>query len=350
MAAAPSVSVQHWHRVTTYNCLSLAREGRALDIYRQLHRSTAVLLQGTRHNARDRPLQTILTDNYRRFIFGYNRRSNKHAGVEIGIKRQHCDDRHIAGVSWPTDPALAGRGGAVRVRTPNTDTTYINIYMPPNNTAQTVARRLMDWLAQLVNSLPNRTTVIIGMDGNARLGKTEAGIVEGNEHVGIHAADRENENGTMLRDFAEQNGFSIINTLDKHSAEQPTFYSATGKFASRIDYLLIPTEMYQAKCYRAVEVDTRSGDRLQLIEVARRADHSPLTAAIKLNLEYQGRTKRLRWDRDAIINMMYNGVDKQSFLDKVNANLLTPEFTAKWIQATEFSSKPSFTRLTTPAE
>ena len=60
----------------------------------------------------------------------------------------------------------------------------------------------------------------------------------------------------------------------------PTFYSNDGWSTSRIDYIVLPIVLRNSvvKC----EVWTRSGDALQLINIASRRDHRPVVALLPL--------------------------------------------------------------------
>lgn len=121
----------------------------------------------------------------------------------------------------------------------------------------------------------------MGADANCRVGVVDAqGVQRGRRREGergvIEAAgevepDVEDEAGTNFRRSLEDTGLVALNT---HWASGPTLWNYLRGRTSRIDYLCVSCDCFGEGVVRNVWVDNR-GEKLQLIHVARRADHRP---------------------------------------------------------------------------
>eukprot|EP00959_Pyramimonas_sp_CCMP1952_P199191 4166421-Pyramimonas_sp.AAC.1 len=96
----------------------------------------------------------------------------------------------------------------------------------------------------------------------------------------------------------------------------PTYYHGVAGSTSYIDYIIIPRSFYIAGHVRKCQKFRHLGDRLQLVQAARRIDHHPVCALVENNLRYEGaeRDQRVRWDFDALVRSWLQGSQRQDFL------------------------------------
>ena len=112
--------------------------------------------------------------------------------------------------------------------------------------------RLWQWVGQVRERLPERTKIVIGTDANGHVGShrrqevdevgyvEEGGCREGDEyvHIGGQGAEKENYNGTLMREFLEHHDMVAVNTWDSASSGW-TWKSSDQKVKHRVDYVLV---------------------------------------------------------------------------------------------------------------
>lgn len=137
-------------------------------------------------------------------------------GLELWVHRRYISPKHFRG-HWSGEGELQGRVGAARFKTPQLDLLCVVVYMPPNNTKRSVCEKICRWLCDVVSAQGHRCVPLLFMDGNAHLG-----LVQGAQHlytpsqspsVGRANPALENQNGTLLRKFAERHFLCFSNTF-----------------------------------------------------------------------------------------------------------------------------------------
>lgn len=227
----------------------------------------------------------------------------------------------------------AGRAGFVRYKLGHLDVTVGSVYFPPGRPEgiRDASLALVAWVRKVLDDLPGRTVILMGMDLNGRLGEPAQGLSDGTEWaklaVGPEEAEPETHNGRLLRELLEQHRLTTVNT--RHVAG-PTFWSNLHA-PSRIDFAVAPSSALGA--VHSCRVLHRAGDRLQLVECQGPVDHSPLEVVCDVGLRYNGRpheTARLpRWDIDSIMYAIRTK-DYGGFLDDVQKWVSLPATRTAW--------------------
>ena len=173
------------------------------------------------------------------------------------------------------------------------DLCLLTFYLPPcrgDPTSKAATRAVCDWVRRLLRGLPKRTTVLWGADANARMG-----LAEGQDslypHVGAHAPEREDFNGTRLRECLVDGDLVAANT---HSQVGSTYWGS--KDSSRIDYVGCSLAVFNRSGCSPVDCHLlrKSGTRLQCIRGIsvpfgcpwRPRDHRPLQMLCDPRLVY----------------------------------------------------------------
>ena len=129
--------------------------------------------------------------------WGTGKYTNNNCGVTLALDTKRFSSHHVVQTYKPPD-ALQGRAGALRVKCKGCcDFWFCVLYCPvnPRDRQQRQAMKaLTKWLAQQLRDLPARTTPIIMMDANGRVGLLELD----NQVVGPHNADVPNWNGREI--------------------------------------------------------------------------------------------------------------------------------------------------------
>ena len=290
----------------SYNCMSLRQAGRLTDIHAVLRRASVICLQGTRIRSDNQPINYSKLEGRHVFHAGSGPRSNKHAGVTISFDAAKHHRKHLTHVAWPLDPSLQGRGQAVRSRRRCSDITYICAYAPPASSAGNalgVTTKLYNWIAHVLSKLPSRTSPVLCMDASARTGVSKDGEVAVSESIGPCDAEIQNANGSIFKQFLER--FHLV-ACDTMVSAGPTYFSGTFCTSSRIDYICVPQGWWSELAFRP-HVLLHEGDKLQLVNCARRVDRRPVGVwLLTRNLQY-GDEANEPLDRDALVRCVTAG-------------------------------------------
>ena len=236
-------------------------------------------------------------------------------GLELWVHRRYISPKHFRG-HWSGEGELQGRVGAARFKTPQLDLLCIVAYMPPNGTKQSVSEKICRWMCEVVSAQGHRCVPLVFLDGNAHLGLDK---VPGAQHlytpsqspsIGRANAAPENQNGTLLRKFADRHFLCFSNTFFPCS---PTFYANHGGYTSRTDYIMLPQSLLSQ--VKTCEVWNRAGDALQIIDCPARRDHRPVVITVHVRLQYNSaRAQRVQWDHDKLSRCLHGHGDSEFVL------------------------------------
>jgi exonuclease III len=148
----------------------------------------------------------------------------------------HCE--------WPCKRAnithreiIPGRCLAVRVRTAQHDLTLINCYAPqnPKTAAERQNQTFWDQFQGCLSALPTRTAALIGGDFNAHVGE-----LHDPQHVGRCGAEKDNYNGSSLRELTHATNMFLPLTFLKGKRSSWTWVSSDESCTRRIDHWILP--------------------------------------------------------------------------------------------------------------
>ena len=164
-----------------YNVLSMAQSARRKDILSAYAHASCLMLQGTRtrkvehSGSEDYPNVTEHCEpGFACISAGYERRSNRHAGVETCVRRRDFDKKDIAYISSPQDACLYGRALALRLRSSRCDYLVLNMYYPLSGTAGTTVKRMVAWVWRFLFVLRSTHFAHIGHGRQLSLGAEAA--------------------------------------------------------------------------------------------------------------------------------------------------------------------------------
>jgi hypothetical protein len=104
--------------------------------------------------------------------------------------------------------------------------TIISAYAPTNEHDDTVRQAFYDVLQGVVSSIPQSHFLVVGMDGNAKLGYG----LPSNRSIGPFATGSQCENGALLREFCLSQNLAVANTFFQHQLKHKfTWSSPAGK-------------------------------------------------------------------------------------------------------------------------
>jgi hypothetical protein len=306
--------------IVTYNVMIANTENRMEDIAEALRQSgvQVALLQGTMRTLWDtkRGYDVIDVGKYRCYSFGTVK--EKHAGCMISVCRQTFEDNEAIRIWALVDPSVRGRLGVVRLKRTTFDVSLITAYVPPvdaNGEVREVGHKVYKCLQDLIEHksvIPGRSIPIIGLDANGHVGleyrwESKVWVTGGSGVVGEAEAEKENQQGKLLREFCENSRLSIINSF--HQAGK-TYYSQASWAQARVDYLLVPSGVFaDGKC-GATKVNTKLGNQLQYIISKYRVDHFPVGMRINILLAYLEKSEKVRIDRDLLASTVKKGGPK----------------------------------------
>ena len=136
------------------------------------------------------------------------------------------------------------------------------------------------------------------------------------KHVGQHNPGITNYNGLQLYTLLPLHHLGAVNTFHDVGA---TFYKTRGAelYSSRVDYFLAPISHCAAN--KKCELWNRAGAAIQLIQTRRPNDHRPLVAVLALALAFSADPQIVRWDHDALANVVLFGGGRPAFVREVEA-------------------------------
>ena len=131
---------------------------------------------------------------------------------------------------------VPGRALAVRVAGRQMDWTFLTAYAPVDVLATTLVEREAFWkcLNRFSDSLPGRTTLIVGGDFNAHVGVTHDGV------AGPCGQEAFTPNGEALCDWARSQASFLPSTHLKGRPSGWTWQRSDGSARRRLDYWMIP--------------------------------------------------------------------------------------------------------------
>eukprot|EP00929_Paragymnodinium_shiwhaense_P072730 TRINITY_DN36919_c0_g2_i1.p1 TRINITY_DN36919_c0_g2~~TRINITY_DN36919_c0_g2_i1.p1 ORF type:complete len:352 (-),score=36.49 TRINITY_DN36919_c0_g2_i1:773-1828(-) len=288
-----------------------------------------LVLVGTQQKAQDENSYTSRVITAKRstwdvFEFGYRTKTQRHSGIVIAVRRRNRGSAVVQVYQSPTTAAaLAGRFGALRLRSQHSDVTVVGLYFPPFTTKQNrfTYSKLIKQTDVFLSGLPTRSTPVLAMDANAKVGLQWCPLsnmhVQGaSRAIGVHECDVENTQGTELRKLLEKQLLTLANT---HCQAGPTYYNRNT--SSRIDFVAIPQASWQAG--RLVKCMTLLQDNMYVQNKAsfHPRDHVPLLVELKVKLSYQAmETRGHRLDRCRLVQACRGKHDLTPFDAQLAAN------------------------------
>ena len=170
------------------------------------------------------------------------------------------------------------------------------------------------------------------MDANARTGVCKDGEAVVPESIGPCDAEIQNANGSIFTQFLERFHLVACNTM---VSAGPTYYSGTFCTTSRIDCICVPQGWWSAKLAFRPHVLLQAGDKLQLVNCARRVDHRPVGVWLTRNLQY-GAEAHEPLDRDALVRCVTVGEARDKFVAAVEQACLDEH--TRWHRALQINN------------
>ena len=182
--------------------------------------------------------------------------------MQVAFHERRFGLKHVVDLIHADRSLIAGRVGAVRVRSGRVDQCLISIYMPVRHSAQykkvlcsQIVQEICKWLDKVLSKLPARCIPIIGIDLNDRVGKHRVGHKDFSNTcdqcstIGPFAQDREGITAHTFRHIAMKHGLAFANTYHKSHA---TVYGPG--YCSTIDFVLIPKTLLAevSKCQASI--------------------------------------------------------------------------------------------------
>lgn len=153
------------------------------------------------------------------------------------------------------------------------------------------AALLLDWVREVMRSLPLRALPVILTDLNSKLGLDDEGAPADPRLVAPHDAGAPVWQGHRFMELLESEGMYVAN------AERPlgpTYYGADPSAKSRIDYVCLPQPA--RAIVRGVRLLHAAARDLQLIPDSRHRDHIPVEASLTIDLAASfAAQRRDRW-------------------------------------------------------
>ena len=307
----------------SYNCFSMVKCSRWLDVLQELGHCKVVALQGTRMRQFNKlALHVSHFEGFTIFSSGYEHGSNSHAGVAVCINNSMVPINCIHSICIPEGKfaGLQGRCLAVRTRSNACDQLHVNLYFPlvsARNAAQT-CRKMLEWLAELFRNIQVRTYPVLYMDANSQFSFCDGEHVE-SPTLGQYGREEENEMGTMIRHFSEE--WDIVLPFT-HRQLPPTFHSVTNLGRNtRTDQIAIAKSVFVELKPKA-HVWQKSGRMIQLIKSQCLADHLPIALSMPSCTYMSMPGKQEAADRDAIMLCLLLGRRRHEFLARVESNTI----------------------------
>ena len=110
----------------------------------------------------------------------------------------------------------------------------IQVYAPTNNAEEAEVEWLYEDLQDLLEITPKKDVLFILGDWNTKVGSQEIFRVTGKFGLEV-----QNEAGSRLTEFCQENALVIANTLfQQHKRRLYTWISSDGKYRNQMDYIL----------------------------------------------------------------------------------------------------------------
>jgi exonuclease III len=289
-------------QIVSWNANSLVGD-RLHDLSDELAWADVIAVQGTRLRAGHIPARKIAAAAHTAISWGWARTawSNKSAGVAILLspRLQASLQQH-----YSPPPKLAGRAGAVRLRTNQEDVLIINLYVPPptsvsRGTYDGLLDALFQWIQQLLAAAPVRTMPIVMGDLNTGFGEVDYSL--DSDVVGPVGWGKRHWTSDTWRTMLGAMHMSIATTF--HDVG-PTFWR--NGHHSRIDHIAVPSTARPR--IKAMLPLRRQMARLQMSPQEGLDDHVPLLLRIDARVILPPpREKPTRLDRDQIMHALTMG-------------------------------------------
>ena len=112
--------------------------------------------------------------------------------------------------------------------------TVTQVYVPTSNVEEAEVEWFYEDLPDLLELTPQKDTLFIIGDWNAKIGSVEIPGVRGKFGLGV-----QNEAGQRLTELCQENALVIANTLfEQHKRRLYTWTSTDGQYQNQIDYIL----------------------------------------------------------------------------------------------------------------
>eukprot|EP00929_Paragymnodinium_shiwhaense_P034293 TRINITY_DN18681_c0_g1_i3.p1 TRINITY_DN18681_c0_g1~~TRINITY_DN18681_c0_g1_i3.p1 ORF type:complete len:336 (-),score=68.56 TRINITY_DN18681_c0_g1_i3:379-1386(-) len=296
-------------RIVTYNP-QIARQERLEEILGYFDgKADVVVLTGTKMPADggNDPVRLCRLGRWTVYCFGYKLRSQHHAGLAIAVRNKFGKELSVVGYYGPPArlASVRGRVGAIRCRSNVSDITIVGLYLPPYSSPsnKNIYHKSLQFMDNFLSSIPARSTPVICMDANARVGLQaqdggwQSGLSPAVGTVGTLLP--ENAAGTALRLAMEKQYLCLANTVVGSGSD--TYYSS--RTSTRIDYIAVPQTAAAAGRIRTINTLLDDVMYLQNKPSFHPRDHVPVYMDIDLVLGYTAKKENVvQWDRTKLVD------------------------------------------------
>ena len=188
-------------KVVAYNPLYAGIE-RMHDIQQEFNSFHFVILSGTGQKSSEADMSKRQIGKHVSYSWGYRSNvgigSNRSCGVSLLLDSKLFPS-HAFNAAYSPPASSAGRGGAVRMKLPHLEVCVIGCYFAPDNgkpASKQTNKRLANWIAEVIATMPRRCLIVLAGDANAHLGRQRDGG-DPMPCVGDRQQDLENQNGKI---------------------------------------------------------------------------------------------------------------------------------------------------------
>ena len=312
-----------------YNPMSLVAAGRLIEIDKATKHAHIVCMPGTRLRCNgDYKCNDVKLKHHIAYNFGYKPGAftNKSAGVTVLLRKDWFKSKHLRAVTLPP-VALAGRGGAIRVKSGRFDLHIVIGYQAPRpQEAKKIpawekgTKQLQEWVRKTVANTPARCTPVVFTDLNDGLEKTEdeqqmARTEKTDTAVGTFCNSHQGLAGELFHNMMTEQHLFAVTTIKDIGA---SYIGPTGH-ESNIDQIAFPIGMKEG--IQEIAADRALGKRLQMIHSPHSRDHIPIRSSFYYNLNFahdsETKDKKVHWSTDDIAMCYQRGEKRLELIENV---------------------------------
>jgi len=280
-------------RIATWNVRTLLQKGKLDNVIAEMTRMDISILGLAEMRWNDSG--QFCKDGHSIIYSGNN---NHTKGVGIIVRKDIS--KNILGYRAFSDRVLL-----VKLKNLHRNLCIIQAYAPTSDASEEEVTKFYEDLDKALRNCRYREIPIIMGDFNAKVGNA---AVE--KCVGGHGLGQQNERGTILVEWCQENNLCITNTcFQKHPRKLWTWKSPDSQTRNQIDYIIIP------QIFRAAILDVNTYPSADCD-----SDHNPVVAKFRLRLQKmksRKRTRKFDWNKckkDQTIMTEF----QQSFATKMN--------------------------------
>ncbi|KAG2465922.1 CFDP2 protein, partial [Polypterus senegalus] len=207
-------------RVGTLNVASMTGNGRELADMMERRKVDILCVQETKWKGSK---ARWIGGGFRFFYHGVDGRKN---GVGVILKKQYVK-------SFLEVKRVSGRVMIMKLENGGVMMNVVSAYGPQVGCVIGEKEDFWSELDEVMNSVPNRQKVVIGMNFNGHVGEGNSGD---KEVMGRYSVEERNEEGQRIVDFAKRMDMAVVNTYFKKREEHGVYKS--GGRCRQVDYIL----------------------------------------------------------------------------------------------------------------